>query len=250
MGTRMSDKVCVVTGAATGIGKATALMLAEHGAQVIAADINLEGAKRTVSDILDQGLEASALHLDLSDLHSISSAVASVMSRYGKIDVLVNNAGLFSTVSIPDMTEEDWDAVMNVNLKGTFFLCKAVLPHMIEQQYGKIVNLSSLAAKRGGVTSGINYAASKSGVLSLTTCLAKYSASFGITVNAIIPAFCDTSMFRSLPQKKIDDAINGIPMGRPARPEELAAAIMFLSSDESSYITGEILDVNGGVLMD
>jgi 3-oxoacyl-[acyl-carrier protein] reductase len=250
MKTRMKNKVCVVTGAATGIGKATALMLADHGAQVIVADINLEGAKGTVSEILDQGSEAYALHLDLSDLHSISCAVETVMSRYGRLDVLVNNAGLFSTVAIPDMTEENWDAVMDVNLKGTFFLCKAVLPHMIEQRYGKIVNLSSLAAKRGGVTSGINYAASKSGILSVTTCLAKYSASFGITVNAIIPAFCDTSMFRSLPQKKIDDAINGIPMGRPARPEELASAIMFLSSDESSYITGEILDVNGGVLMD
>ncbi len=247
---RLKNKICVVTGAATGIGKATAIKLASHGGTVIAADIDINGLNETVYKINDLGQKGFSVKLDLSDLQEIENFTEKIITEFGRIDVLVNNAGRFSTVPIFEMTEEEWDVVMDINLKGTFFLCKAVLETMIKNGYGKIVNVSSLAAKRGGVTSGINYAASKAGVLSITKCLAKYSAPMGINVNAVIPAFCDTNMFRSLPQEKIDNAIKGIPMGRPARPEELANAILFLSSDESSYVTGEILDVNGGVLMD
>ena len=247
---RMDGKVCIVTGAATGIGKAATIKLSEHGADVIAADIDIEGAKKTAQEICERGLSCKSMRLDLSNMDGIQQFAAEVTKNYEKIDVLVNNAGRFSTLPIMEMTEHEWDAVMDVNLKGTFFLCKEILPHMLANSYGKIVNLSSLAAKRGGVTSGINYAASKAGVISVTKCLAKFAAPLGITVNAIVPAFCDTRMFRSLPQEKIDNAIKGIPIGRPAKPEELADAILFLSSDESSYITGEVLDVNGGVLMD
>ena len=247
---RLKNKISIVTGAATGIGMATSINFGRQGATVIAADIDLEGAKRTAEKLEQEGSIGIPMKLDLSSLLEVKRFVNKVLERFEKVDILVNNAGRFSTLPILEMTEEEWDGVMDVNLKGTFFLCKEILPNMIKQGYGKIVNLSSLAAKRGGVTSGINYAASKAGILSVTKCLAKFAAPYGINVNAVIPAFCDTNMFRSLPQEKIEHAIKSIPLGRPARPEELADAILFLASDEASYITGEILDVNGGVLMD
>ena len=247
---RLKDKISIITGAASGIGMATSTNFGKHGATVIAADIDLDGAEITIEKLKKEGFSGIAMKLDLSSLADIKRFVGQVINRFEKIDILVNNAGRFSTLPILEMTEKEWDGIMDVNLKGTFFLCKEILPYMIKQGYGKIVNLSSLAAKRGGITSGINYAASKAGILSVTKCLAKFSAAYGVNVNAVIPAFCDTNMFRSLPQEKIENAIKSIPLGRPARPEELADAILFLASDEASYITGEILDVNGGVLMD
>jgi len=247
---KLKDTISVVTGAATGIGRATAIKFAEHGSTVILADINLDGIKKTSEIIEEKGYSGIPIKIDLTSLSYIKSFTSKVISQFKRIDILVNNAGIFSTLPILEMTEQEWDLVMGVNLKGTFFLCKEILPIMIKQRSGKIINLSSLAAKRGGVTSGINYAASKAGIISVTKCLAKFAASYGINVNAVVPAFCDTNMFRSLPKEKIESAIKGIPLGRPAQPEELADAILFLASDEASYITGEILDVNGGVLMD
>lgn len=247
---RLKGKVAIITGAASGIGMATSINFGKNGATVIAADIDMFGAEITVEKLKKEGFTGIAMKLDLSSLVEIRRFVDQVMDQFENVDILVNNAGRFSTLPILEMTEKEWDGIMDVNLKGTFFLCKEILPKMIEQGYGKIVNLSSLAAKRGGITSGINYAASKAGILSVTKCMAKFAAAYGVNVNAVIPAFCDTNMFRSLPQEKIENAIKSIPLGRPARPEELADAILFLASDEASYITGEILDVNGGVLMD
>ena len=247
---RLKDKVSIITGAAKGIGRETALIFGEEGSNVIVTDIDLDGAIETASFMHDKGYNATPMQLDLSKLGNIQEFVKKVLSEYSRIDILINNAGLFSNVPILEMTENEWDKVMNVNLKGTFFLSKEILPIMIQKKYGKIVNISSLAAKRGGVTSGINYASSKAGVISVTKCLAKFSAPFGINVNAVVPSFCDTPMFRGLPPEKQDSAIKSIPLGRIARPDELGKAILFLASDDASYITGEILDVNGGVLMD
>ena len=247
---RLKDRISIVTGAATGIGKATAKVFAEEGSTVIAADINLNGAEETAGEIVASGLHAYAVKIDLDDLAGMKGFVQAILDQFDRVDILVNNAGLFSTVRIPEMTEEEWDKVVDVNLKGTFFLCKEILPTLIEQRYGKIINISSLAAKRGGVTSGINYAASKAGLFAVTMCLAKYAAPYNVNVNAVVPAFCETDMFRSLPQEKIDSAIRSIPMGRAALPSELGKAILFLASDDASYVTGEILDVNGGILMD
>jgi len=247
---RLQDKVAIVTGAATGIGAATAVLFAEEGAQVIIADIDLEGANRTVSKASRSGGSAAAYRVNLSSVQDISSFVERVLEKYGRIDVLVNNAGLFSTLSIPEMTEEAWDRVLDVNLKGTFFLSQKVIPGMMENRYGKVVNVASLAAKRGGVTSGMNYASSKGGVIVITKGFAKFCASFGINVNAVVPSFCDTLMFRSLPKEKQDKAAQSIPLGRVADPREVGYAILFLASDEASFITGEILDVDGGLLMD
>jgi 3-oxoacyl-[acyl-carrier protein] reductase len=247
---RLQGKIAIITGAATGIGAATAVLFAEEGAQVIGADIDVEGARRTVSRATQSGGSAAAYRMDLSSVRDISSFVERVLEKYGRIDVLVNNAGMFSTLSIPEMTEEDWDRVLDVNLKGTFFLSQKVIPGMIKNRYGKIVNVASLAGKRGGVTSGMNYASSKGGVIVITKGFAKFCAPFGINVNAVVPSFCDTPMFRSLPKEKQDKAAQSIPLGRVADPREVGHAILFLASDEASFITGEILDVDGGLLMD
>jgi 3-oxoacyl-[acyl-carrier protein] reductase len=226
------------------------VLFAEEGAQAIGADIDVDGARRTVSRATQSGGSAAAYRMDLSSVRDISSFVERVLEKYGRIDVLVNNAGMFSTLSIPEMTEEDWDRVLDVNLKGTFFLSQKVIPGMIRNRYGKIVNVASLAGKRGGVTSGMNYASSKGGVIVITKGFAKFCAPFGINVNAVVPSFCDTPMFRSLPKEKQDKAAQSIPLGRVADPREVGHAILFLASDEASFITGEILDVDGGLLMD
>lgn len=247
---RLKDRIAVVTGAATGIGEATAIVFAEEGAHVVASDIDLKGIEQTVSKVKEKGGNATAMGVDLSRVDQITSFVDEVTRQFGRIDILVNNAGLFSRTSIPDMTEDDWDRVLNVNLKGTFFLSQQVIIGMMKRKSGSIVNVASLAAKRGGVTSGMNYASSKGGVIVITKGFAKFCAPYGIRVNAVVPSFCDTPMFRSLPPEKQKGAADAIPLGRVAKPRELGNAILFLASDEASFITGEILDVDGGLLMD
>ena len=247
---KLIDKIAIVTGAARGIGKATAIEFSKEGAYVIAADINLDGVNDTVKEIKREGFKATSIQLDISNLSDIKKKIENIIDKYKKIDILVNNAGLLSRVPILEMTESEWDRVMNVNLKGTFFLSKEVLPNMINQRYGKIINLSSLSAKRGGFSSGVNYGASKAGVISITKYLANFGASYNINVNAVVPGFADTEMFRSNPSNKINSIIKSIPLKRVARTDEIAKVIVFLSSEDSSYVTGEILDVNGGILMD
>ena len=247
---RLEGKLAVVTGAATGIGYAAAQALCEEGAHSVVADIDLEGAERAAGELGRKGYGASSIRVDISSVSDIERCVRELLARHSKIDILVNNAGTYSTVPIPKMTEGEWDRVMNVNLKGTFFLSREVLPSMIERRYGKIVNVASLAAKRGGVTSGVNYGASKAGVVSVTKYLATYAAPFGVNVNAVVPGFAETKMFRMNSPEKIVALLKTIPLGRVARPEELGKAIAFLASDDASYITGEIMDVNGGIHMD
>jgi 3-oxoacyl-[acyl-carrier protein] reductase len=247
---RLEDKISIVTGAASGIGKATAMLFGEEGSTVISADIDIEGAQKTVEEMQKRGHSAQAARVDLSDTGDIEKMVSDIVKKYGNIHILVNNAGVFSKVQIPDMTEKEWDRVMNVNLKGAFFLSKEVFPYMIKQQYGKIVNVSSLSAKRGGFTSGINYGVSKAGLISVTKYMANYGGKYGINVNSIVPGFVDTDMFRNHPQEKKEAVIRSIPIGRIARTDEVAKAILFLVSEDSGYITGEIMDINGGVLMD
>lgn len=158
---RLKGRTAVITGAATGIGKAAAETLCEEGAHAVIADIDAAGGEKVAGEFKGKGYGASSIRVDISKIGDVQRCVRELVERFSKIDVLVNNAGLYSTVPIPEMTEEEWDRVMDVNLKGTFFLSREVLPHMIERRYGKIVNIASLAGKRGGVTSGVNYGASK-----------------------------------------------------------------------------------------
>jgi 3-oxoacyl-[acyl-carrier protein] reductase len=246
----MKDRVAIVTGAATGIGKAAADELASRGAHAVIADIDTKGGEAAAAELRAKGLAASYLRLDIGKVDDIRRGVREAVERFSRIDILVNNAGLYSTVPIPEMSEAEWDRVMGVNLKGTFFLSKEVLAHMVGRRYGKIVNIASLAGKRGGVTSGVNYGASKAGVISLTKYLATYAAPYGINVNAVVPGFAETKMFRMNSPEKIEALLKTIPLGRVAKPEELAKAIAFLASDDASYVTGEIMDVNGGIHMD
>ncbi|HEB31278.1 MAG TPA: SDR family oxidoreductase [Spirochaetes bacterium] len=247
---KLENKISIITGAASGIGKATAILFGEEGSTVVVADIDMEGARKTADEMREKGGRAFPVKVDLSDIGDIQSTVLDIKEKFGDIHILVNNAGVFSKVQIQDMTEEEWDRVMDINLKGAFFLSKEVLPMMIKQQYGKIVNVSSLSAKRGGFTSGVNYGVSKAGLISVTKYMANFGGRYGINVNAIVPGFVDTEMFQNHPEEKKKAVIKSIPIGRIARKEEIAKAIMFLSSEDSSYITGEILDINGGVLMD
>jgi len=243
-------KVSLVTGGATGIGKATAVALSRRGAQVIILDIDRQGGELSAQEIRKAGFKAISMQLDIAKLADINHCISIVLGEFRRIDILINNAGIYSTISVPEMTEREWDRVLDVNLKGTFFLAQAVLPLMIRQKSGRIINVSSLSAKRGGVTSGVNYGVSKAGVLSVTKYLAKYAAPYGITVNAVVPGFCETKMFQMNSEEKRKEVIRSIPLGRVARPEEVAQAMVFLASDEAGYITGEILDVNGGIFMD
>ena len=246
----MTDRVAIVTGAATGIGKAAAEELASRGAHAVIADIDTKGGEAAAAELRAKGLAASYLWLDIGKVDDIRLGVREAVERFSRIDILVNNAGLYSTVPIPEMSEAEWDRVVGVNLKGTFFLSKEVLAHMVGRRYGKIVNIASLAGKRGGVTSGVNYGASKAGVISLTKYLATYAAPYGINVNAVVPGFAETKMFRMNSPEKIEALLKTIPLGRVAKPEELAKVIAFLASDDASYVTGEIMDVNGGIHMD
>jgi len=246
----MTDRVAIVTGAATGIGKAAAEELASRGAHAVIADIDTKGGEAAAAEFRAKGLAASYLWLDIGKVDDIRRGVREAVERFSRIDILVNNAGLYSTVPIPEMSEAEWDRVVGVNLKGTFFLSKEVLAHMVGRRYGKIVNIASLAGKRGGVTSGVNYGASKAGVISLTKYLATYAAPYGINVNAVVPGFAETKMFRMNSPEKIEALLKTIPLGRVAKPEELAKVIAFLASDDASYVTGEIMDVNGGIHMD
>ena len=246
----MTDRVAIVTGAATGIGKAAAEELASRGAHAVIADIDTKGGEAAAAELRAKGLAASYLRLDIGKVDDIRRGVREAVERFSRIDILVNNAGLYSTVPIPEMSEAEWDRVVGVNLKGTFFLSKEVLAHMVGRRYGKIVNIASLAGKRGGVTSGVNYGASKAGVISLTKYLATYAAPYGININAVVPGFAETKMFRMNSPEKIEALLKTIPLGRVAKPEELAKVIAFLASDDASYVTGEIMDVNGGIHMD
>jgi len=246
----MTDRVAIVTGAATGIGKAAAEELASQGAHAVIADIDTKDGEAAAAELRAKGLAASYLRLDIGKVDDIRRGVREAVERFSRIDILVNNAGLYSTVPIPEMSEAEWDRVVGVNLKGTFFLSKEVLAHMVGRRYGKIVNIASLAGKRGGVTSGVNYGASKAGVISLTKYLATYAAPYGINVNAVVPGFAETKMFRMNSPEKIEALLKTIPLGRVAKPEELAKVIAFLASDDASYVTGEIMDVNGGIHMD
>jgi len=241
-------KVALVTGAAQGIGKAIALLLARHGADLVVWDINLEKAEETAKEIEVLGRRAIAMKVDVASLEHVERMVEAILEELGQIDILVNNAGITRDKLILRMTEEDWDAVLNINLKGTFNCTKTVVRHMSKQRSGKIVSIASVVGEMGNAGQA-NYAASKAGVIGFTKTIAREFAGRGINVNAIAPGYIETPMTDVLPEKVKEELRRLIPMERLGKPEDVAEAVLFLVSEASSYITGQVLNVNGGIYM-
>ncbi len=244
----LEGKVALVTGSAQGIGRAIALLLARHGADVVISDINLEKAQETAKEIQHLGRRSLAIKVNVADLHDVEQMVGNILEAFGRIDILVNNAGITRDRLILRMTEEDWDAVLNVNLKGTFNCTKAVIRQMAKQRSGKIVSIASVSGEMGNPGQA-NYSASKAGVIGFTKTIAREFASRGINVNAIAPGFIQTAMTDAIPDKSKEALIQMIPMERLGQPEDVAEAVLFLVSERSSYITGQVLNVNGGIYM-
>lgn len=240
----VKNRVILVTGAGSGIGEGIAKKLAQNGAILVINDVNLEKAEKVAKDIIDQGQEAISLKADITKTYEVQGMVDEIIERYGKIDGLVNNTGIVRDNLILKMPEEDFDLVMNVNLKGAWICSKAVLEHMKKAGYGRIVNISSRAWL--GQVGQSNYSASKGGLVSLTRALALEFAKFNITVNCIAPGLIDTPLIRNLPQKVQDNLIQAQPTPMIGEPKDIANTVLFFSSEEARYITGQVLHVDGG----
>jgi len=245
---KLKGRVALITGAAQGIGKSIALLLAKNGADIVVSDINFERAEETAKEIESIGSQAMAIKVDVANLKNVEQMVEAILEKFGKIDILVNNAGITRDKLILRMTEEDWDAVLNVNLKGTFNCTKVVVRHMAKQRSGKIVSIASVVGEMGNAGQA-NYSASKAGVIGLTKTIAREFAQRGINVNAIAPGYIETPMTEILPEKVKEELKSLIPMERLGKPEDVAEAVLFLVSEESNYITGQVLNVNGGIYM-
>lgn len=244
----LEGKVALITGAAQGIGKAIAMLLAKNGADVVVSDINLDKANETSKEVVALGRRSIAIKVDVSKSDEVEKMVERIISEFGRIDILVNNAGITRDKLILRMTEEDWDQVIDVNLKGTFNCTKAAIKYMSKQKSGKIVNIASVSGEMGNPGQA-NYSASKAGVIGFTKTIAREFAQRGINVNAIAPGYIETPMTEVLPDKIKEELKKMIPMERLGKPEDVAHAVLFLVSEASSYITGQVLNVNGGIYM-
>jgi 3-oxoacyl-[acyl-carrier protein] reductase len=245
----LDGKVTIVTGASRGIGRSVAIELAKQGAKVV---INYAGnnaaAEEVKSQIIAAGGQAIVIKADVGDVEAVDAMVKETIDTFGKIDILVNNAGITRDNLLMRMKEEDWDAVMNINLKGVFVCTKAISRIMMKQRAGKIINMTSVVGLMGNAGQA-NYAAAKAGVIGFTKSMAKELASRGITVNAIAPGFISTDMTAVLSEQVKKELAEKIPVGRLGSPEDVAAAVAFLASDSANYITGQTLNVDGGMLM-
>ena len=247
----LKGKVAIVTGAGRGIGRGIAIGLAQQGADIVVADVNPDSARETVAAIEQAGSRAIAVQVDVASEAQIADMVNQCIRTFGKVDVLVNNAGIVSTGPLTGISSADWDKVMQINLKSVFLCCREVFPHMTAQHSGKIINIASVAGKRGGGLLGTScYAASKGGVIAFTKSAAREGGPHGINVNAICPSYTETEMTSSLTPEQRKSIIGMTPLGRPGRPEDIAGAVCFLASPQADFITGEIMDVDGGMMMD
>ncbi|OGP65206.1 MAG: 3-oxoacyl-[acyl-carrier-protein] reductase [Deltaproteobacteria bacterium RBG_16_42_7] len=244
----LKDKVALITGAAQGIGKAIALKLADSGADVVIVDMNLEKAQATAKEIEGRGRRAVALKANVANLQETEAMIDETVAKLGAIHILVNNAGITRDALILRMKEEDWDAVISVNLKGVFNCTKAAVKHMAKQRYGRIINIASIVGEMGNAGQA-NYSASKAGVIALAKTVAREFASRNITCNAIAPGFIETAMTQALSEKVREELAKQIPMARLGTPEDVAEGVLFLVSDSSNYITGQVLNINGGMYM-
>jgi 3-oxoacyl-[acyl-carrier protein] reductase len=245
--TTMTGRVALVTGASRGIGRAIAKRLAAEGATVVAAARG-DHAQHVVSDIASSGGQADAVSLDVTDEADVSRVVTGAVERWGRLDILVNNAGITRDQLMLRMKRDDWDAVLATNLTGAFSCAHAVLKTMVKQRFGRIVNVTSVVGQAGNPGQA-NYAASKAGLIGLTKALALEVASRNITVNAVAPGLIDTDMTRALADGARQEWAARIPLKRLGTPDDVAAAVVFLASNEAAYITGHVLAVNGGMYM-
>jgi len=244
----LKAKVAVVTGSARGIGRAIALALAARGADVVISDVDLDGAKQTSREILDLGRRSLAVGCDVSRRSDVENLITQTVRELGRLDILVNNAGITRDTLLVRMTEEQWDQVLDINLKGTFLGCRAAAKVMMKARSGRIVNVSSVTGMTGNVGQA-NYASSKAGVVALTRTVARELAPRGINVNAIAPGFIETEMTEEMPPKAREAFLQNIPLNRPGTPEDVAKLVCFLCSPESDYITGQCITIDGGLTM-
>ncbi|MDO8282726.1 MAG: 3-oxoacyl-[acyl-carrier-protein] reductase [Thermodesulfovibrionia bacterium] len=245
---RLKGKNALITGSAQGIGMAIALAMAKEGANICIADIKVDNTGDLIAEINKSGVRCISTKLDVSSQESVTNAFETFINEFGSIDILVNNAGITRDSLALRMKEDDWDAVININLKGTFLCSKEAIKIMSKQRSGKIINISSVVAFIGN-PGQINYSASKAGVIGITKTIAKEYAGRGIRVNAIAPGFIKTAMTEALPEKVKEDMKNAIPLREFGTPEDVANASIFLASNESDYLTGQVIHVNGGMYM-
>jgi 3-oxoacyl-[acyl-carrier protein] reductase len=244
----LTGKIAVVTGGAQGIGQAIATTLAQEGSDVVVADLDANRCEETVARIQQLGRKAMAVSVNIGDWDQVKGMIDQVQKEWQRIDVLVNNAGITRDGLLLRMKEEDWQSVLQVNLTGTFFCVKAVLPTMSRQRSGRIVNIASIVGAIGNIGQA-NYAASKAAVIGLTKTVAREYASRNITVNAVAPGFIDTAMTQDLSVETKEALLNQIPLRRLGQPSDIADAVSFLCSEKAGYITGHVLHVNGGMHM-
>ncbi|MFN2224581.1 MAG: 3-oxoacyl-ACP reductase family protein [Chloroflexota bacterium] len=244
----MGGKSAIITGAARGIGLEVARVLAQAGASVALVDVDEESAEAAAAGLRASGYIAMSAAADVSNRDQVQAMVAQVFQQLGRIDILINNAGVCPITTVGEISADEWDFVLGVNLKGAFLCSQAVIPLMRRQRAGKIVNIASSAGQMGGLAVGLHYTASKAGLLGLTKGLARILAP-DIQVNAVSPGTTESEMTRGWSQEAIDGIVRGIPAGRLGQPADVAAAVRFLASVESDFITGQTLSVNGGLLM-
>ena len=244
----LSDKIALVTGASRGIGQSISMILAQNGAHVVCVSRNVNDVQSVADKITHQKFNASAVSCDISDSNNVTELVKDIIEKHGRIDILINNAGITRDNLLMRMSEDDWNEVINVNLKAAFTAIKAASRSMIKQRSGRIINISSVVGLIGNAGQ-VNYAASKAGLIGMTKSVAREFASRGITANCIAPGYVETEMTNKLTDKVKSSLNEQIPLGRIGNVEDIAYAVAFLASDEASYITGQTLVVDGGMVM-
>lgn len=247
----MEGKVAIVTGSSRGIGRAIAFSLARRGVNVVINYLqNRQKAEEVVTYIKDNfSGGAISIQTDVSNTVAVNSMIEETIKKFGRIDILVNNAGKNFIKSILDISEEQWDRVLDINLKGVFNCSKSVFNIMMKQHYGRIINITSISGMRGGFSGDVDYSAAKAGIRGFTMALARIAAPYNITVNAVAPGYIRTDATKEAPKETLERLIKSIPMDRIGEPEEVAELVAFLASEAASYITGEVINVNGGVYM-
>jgi len=242
----LTDQVAIITGCGGAIGRVTALKLASMGANIVVNDVNREAAEQMAAEVEAAGREALVSLASVTDAEAVAEMIEATIERWGRLDVLVNNAGITRDNLLLRMRDEEWDAVLDINLKGCFLCTRAAIRPMIRARYGRIVNMASVVGVRGN-PGQVNYAASKGGMIAFTKSVAQELGNRGITCNAVAPGVVDTPMFRELPQEVQDDWLRQIPLGRPGLPEDVAEAVAFFALPATGYVTGQVMHVNGGL---